>query len=389
MKRISSAAILAAAITAVAPAAAEDTIKIGAAVGLSGWIVPYDQPALRGVEMAIADINAAGGVLGRQLELVLSDTKADQAQAARSAIELLDGGAEMLIASCDYDFGGPAASEANDRGVVAFSLCAGDHKFGVSGIGPFAYTMTTTAAVEGYAAAEWAASKGWGKAYVLLDDTIQYTKTLCGAFEENAGKVDGLDVAGKDTFKNGDPSISTQITRLQGMSPQPDFIYLCSYAPGAITAIRQLRSAGVDLPILTSGAMDGDSWKDSVANLKDFYYDTWASMYGGNADPRLDKFFVDYKAKYGEEATTSLAIFGYAAIEIWAKAAEKAGTLEGDKVRQTLDGMADEPTLGGLTTFTDKIHYGMIGRDLVMMEIQDWKRTVLGPFRPKNLPQLD
>jgi branched-chain amino acid transport system substrate-binding protein len=370
------------------PAVAEDAIKIGAAVGLSGWIVPYDQPALRGAEMAIDDINAAGGVLGRKLELIKADTKSDQAQSARAGLQVLDEGAAMVLASCDFDFGGPAASEANDRGVVSFSLCAGDYKFGVAGIGPFAYTMTTTGAVEGYAAAEWAATKGWKNAYVLLDDTIQYTKTLCGSFEENAKNVPGLTIVGKDTFKNSDPSISTQITRLEGLSPAPDFVYLCSYAPGAIMAIRQLRSAGIDIPILASGSMDGDFWKESVKDLKNFYYDTWASMYGGNADPRVDKFFVDYKARYGEAPTTALATFGYAAVEIWAKAVAKAGTVEGDKVRQALDTMVDEPTMGGPTTFTDQIHYGMIGRDLIMMEVQDWNRTVLGPFRPKNLPKL-
>jgi branched-chain amino acid transport system substrate-binding protein len=67
-------------------------------------------------------------------------------------------------------------------------------------------------------------------------------------------------VLGEDTFLNSDASIDAQITRINGLSAEPDVIMFCSYAPGGPSAIRQLRAAGIDQPIITGESMDGDYW---------------------------------------------------------------------------------------------------------------------------------
>ena len=86
--------------------------------------------------MAVKDINAAGGVLGRPLKIIYSDTKSEIPQGAVAAMEVIDQGADLLIVTGDFDFGGTAAHTANAQGKLAIAPFAADPKFGVEGIGP-------------------------------------------------------------------------------------------------------------------------------------------------------------------------------------------------------------------------------------------------------------
>ena len=177
-----------AADTTQAPTA--EPLVIGAPVAESGWLAAYDGPPMEGVRIAIDEFNAEGGILGRQLELVTADTKTDINLVATAGIELLEQGIEFMIASCDFDFGAPAAIEANDRGIVAMSACAGSMKFGPEGIGPFAFTMSSPAATQGAIMAEWAyAEKGFRTAYVLEDPTIDFEKQACAGFRQRWGSL--------------------------------------------------------------------------------------------------------------------------------------------------------------------------------------------------------
>src|SRR6202044_4241102 len=187
---------------------------------------------------------------------------------------------------------------------------------------------------EGALLAEWGfKQKGWKTAYVLLDNTIAYTKSLCGSFAarwtELAGK-DGL--LGQDTFLNNDPSIAAQVTRITSLSKKPDVIFFCSYAPGGPSAMRQLRAAGVTAPIVTGESLDGDYWIGSVPDLSNFYVISYGSKYGDDPDPEVNGFFKRFEAKYNKKADVSYGLRGYAAVQAWAIAAKQAGALDGAKV---------------------------------------------------------
>ena len=84
----------------------------------------------------IDEINKAGGLLGKQIKVVTADTKTDRAEGAKAGLEVLDKGAELVIVSCDYDFGAPAALAAEAAGKVSFFLCAESIKAGIPGVGP-------------------------------------------------------------------------------------------------------------------------------------------------------------------------------------------------------------------------------------------------------------
>ena len=211
-----------------APAMADD-ITIGFAIAKSGWLEAYDAPAVAAARIRIDEINAAGGLLGKQIKWIEADTKSDQAQSASAGLQLVDEGAEMLIVTCDYDFGAPAALAAEAAGLNSFFLCAEDIKAGIQGVGPNSFSASVLAAVQGATMAEWSVKERSAKTgYVLLDTTIEYNKGICTGFDWMFPKAGG-EIVGRDTFLNGDASIASQITRIKGLESEPDVIMLCSY----------------------------------------------------------------------------------------------------------------------------------------------------------------
>jgi branched-chain amino acid transport system substrate-binding protein len=119
------------------------------------------------------------------------------------------------------------------------------------------------------------------------------------------------------------------VTRITGLSKKPDLIFFCSYAPGGPSAIRQLRAAGVTAAIATGESLDGDYWIGSVPDLNNFYVVSFGSKYGDDPDANVNGFFKRFEAKYGKKADVSYGLRSYSAVQAWAEAANKAGSLAG------------------------------------------------------------
>src|SRR3984893_10906803 len=139
-----------------APALAADEIVVGFATAASGFLQASDKPAQPAALSRIDEINKAGGLLGKKIKPVFADTKTDQAEGAKSGLAVLDQGAQLVIVSCDYDFGAPAALQAQSAGKVSFFLCAESIKAGIPGVGPYSFSGSVLAAVQGPTRPNWA-----------------------------------------------------------------------------------------------------------------------------------------------------------------------------------------------------------------------------------------
>ncbi len=366
---------------------AEDPIVIGAAIAMSGFVQPYDDGPLKGAQLAIADINAKGGVLGRQLTIVTADTKSDPAQGTNAAIEVLEQGAEMVMVTCDFDFGAAAALQASASGKVTFSSCAGDPKFGVQGIGPLAYTMSLGTPAQGATLAEWAyKEKGWRKAYVEMDSMVEYFKSLCANFKIRWAELGG-EIVGEDVYNFAEvKTFDGQVTRMKASS-DADFVFLCAATFDGPALIKQARAAGVETPILASESMDGAFWLEAVPNLSEFYLSVYASMFGNDPDPAINDYVARYTAMHGVAPITAHSLTGYSLIEAWVIAAERAGSFDADAIRQELDKFDNEKLLIGPTTYTPDLHINLF-RGLQMMEVQNGKHAPLMRYTAERVPPI-
>jgi len=386
MKSFGMLVAAAAALALAAPAMAQDEepVKFGLVMSFSGWFQPIDASTINGAKLAVKEINEDGGVLGRPIEILEFDNKSEPTLGADGAISLIDEGAVALMFPSDFDFGAPGAFIAQQSGVVALSG-ASDPKFGLQGIGDLAFSMSNASQAQGAMLAEWAfEEQGWETAYVLLDNTIAYTRSLCGAFEDRFAELAGEDnFLGSDTFLNSDASISSQVTRIANLPEEPDVIMFCSYAPGGPSALRQLRAAGLDMPIVTGESMDGDYWIGTVPDLSNFYIAQYGSFYGDDPVAEINDFFQRYEEEFGQRADASYALRGYSMVEAWARGAEQAGTFDGRSVAAAMSTFDEEPLMIGPTTFTPELHISTI-RPMNIVEVQDGKFSALGRFSPRE-----
>jgi branched-chain amino acid transport system substrate-binding protein len=351
---------------AAAAVAAENDIVVGFATGQSGFMLAYDQGAQRSAILAMETINAAGGINGRKFKWVISDTKSDRVQGAKAGLDVIRQGADLVVVSCDYDFGGPAALSAQNAHKISFFECAEDAKAGIEGIGPNAFTTSIAAPVQGATMAEWSVKKkGWKNGYVLLDDTVEYTKSVCAGFDWMYPKSGGTIVA-RDTFKNDDPSVAAQITRIRNANPQPDVIMMCTYTPGGASAVRQIRAAGINTPIVNGMAMDGTYWTASVPGLANFYVPVQGSIYGNDPDPKVNEFIAAYTKRWGEAPPSAYALPGWVLIELYAEAVKNAGSTDTDKVTAELEKLTNFPTRFGPRSYSHTLHIQNIGRYDIM-----------------------
>ncbi|MBS1676998.1 MAG: ABC transporter substrate-binding protein [Actinobacteria bacterium] len=360
-------------------------VVLGFAIGETGFMQPFDGPAKKAAEFAIEDINKKGGAAGRKFETVSADTKSKPELSGDAATQVLSDGAEIVIPSGDFDQGSPAAIVAQEKGVLAFSPSAASTAWGPTGIGPLAFTMATAAGAEGATMAEWAfEKKGWKTAYLLTDDTLEFTKQSAFGFKERWKELGG-NLVGEDTFKQEDQSIASQINAIKGLSEQPEAIYLTSYMPGQAAAIKQIRAAGLNMPILAEEDVDGDYWKEAVPGVSGIYYATYVSIYGDDPSPEVNELVARYEKAEGKRPESSLFVTGYATIQAIAKAIEiTKGSTDGTELQKALEGFENEELLLP-TTFTDKYHI-TLKRTLRVMQIENGKTSFVEKWTPKVTP---
>ena len=107
---------------------AQEEIVVGMAVAQTGWMEAYDGEGTKMAQMYFEQLNAEGGLLGKQIKVLVADTKTDRVEGAKVGQTMVQEGAELMLVSADYDYGAPAALQAQKAGIVSFFLGASDPK---------------------------------------------------------------------------------------------------------------------------------------------------------------------------------------------------------------------------------------------------------------------
>jgi len=382
--------VLGAAMVALALAgtadAKGDKIVFGGALCLTGDQAPLDTPGFKGAQVAVKALNDAGGLLGKPVEFINIDGKSDPVTVGNAAVELIDQGADLILAPCDFDFGGPASREAQAAGLVGLSLCASDPLYSSWSLGDKQFTLSMWNTTMGATAAEYAFNeRGWKKAYVVTDQFIAYTKSLSKYFIEHFKAIGG-EVMLEDTYTYGDNDFSAQLARLQALGEKPDVIFVSSYGQDIGVIIRSLREVGYDAPV-----MGGDSYDDPamIAALgptlgNDVYFVTHTWM-GPEAHPDMPAFLEAYKAMFGEDPDTAFVATGWDAVMLLAQAAKIAGTTEGGAVAKALEENKFSLLTGDLT-YRSAADGHAPDKAAVLVEVSGGKPKFLGWRQPKNPP---
>lgn len=354
--------------------AAKKPIVIGAAIASSGGFEVADTPCLNAAKLAISEINAKGGVLGRPLKLVVADTQSDATQGAKAGLTVVSKGAQMVIVSSDFDFGSPAALQAEAKGIISFSPAGTSPKFGPPGIGPLSFTMASVGTVEGATDAEFAYKRLHARhAFEFVDTSLDFTQEVALGFETRFPELAGKGgIVKRATFLQNDPSIASQITQFKSARPKPDVIFISSIQPGVAKAIRQIRAAGISTPIVGTDDLDGTDWLPAVPNLSNVYFPAYISFLGDDSNPKVNAYVKRYKKRFGAATLKAYGVTGYDVVQAYARAVRAAGTTDPKKVAKALEQFRKVPLLTGPTTFTSKLHDQLL-RPMTVMGITKGK----------------
>ncbi len=366
-------------------AASSEPIVVGIANSQSGALAFVDGPIAVSAEIAAEDINEAGGIMGRQVEVVKADTQSDPNNQAKTGLEVLDKGANAVITMSDANWGLPLARSALERDVLAFNS-AGSPLWGPKGSGPLSFSVSEGTPTQGSIAAEFAGKQGWKSVYLLNDTSIEYTKTWCSAFAERFEQLGGT-VVGRDTFQQGDSSVSAQVTRLRTSSRQPDVIALCSYPPTGATAIKQIRAAGLDQPIVGTAGFDGPGWLDAVPGVSDVYSIASASIFGDDTE-EINDLVERFEAKAGEPPASGYLIYGYSILQALKHGMEAAKSTSGEQVAKALTAAPEIPLIVGPTSWTETCHLAH-GRPMRVLEFRDGKGALKEMLTPEQVAAPD
>ncbi len=335
------------ALPAITAGAADDTLKLGYLGGLTGYLAPYDQPSLAGVQVAVDEINKAGGIGGKiKIELVERDMRSDTAQASIMAQEMIDEGVEVLITPCDVDPSIAAGMIAQGAEIPAITSCASTPTLPAT-VGAYMFSNYTADNLQAAALADHSQEQGYKTAYVLLSPDTPYTQRLpeyfIVAFENKGGKVLGV-----SEYAMGQQDFSAEVTKIANMDPKPDVIMTSAYEPDFPAFIRQLRGAGVDAPVLGSDGIDSPT-TFGLGELVDGVVFTNAG-FPTEGSP-LAAFYKEYEAFHGAPAETAFTATGYDMVKVIAAAVEAAGSTDPAALRDAIDAVEDVAVATGSITY--------------------------------------
>ena len=325
--------------------ASGDTVKIGLNYELSGDVASYGQASVAGIKLAKDEINAAGGINGKQIELVEYDTKSDTAEATTLATKLMAQDKVITVIGPATSGGMKAqvqVAEKNQVPIVSGSATADDLTVTNGKVNEYVFRTCFNDSFQGTSAANYSSNKLNAKTAVIIkDNSNDYSKGLAASFTTQF-TANGGTVIGEEAYAKGERNFNSILTKIKGQSF--DVIYLPGYYEEAGPAIKQARELGITAPILGADGYDSPKLAEAAgAGLTDVYFTNHYSS--ADSDPKVTKFIEDFKAANGEEPNAFNAL-GYDTMKFVADAIGRASEPTGPAVK---DAMAATKDFAGVT----------------------------------------
>ena len=326
---------------------AQETIKIGEYASLTGKEASFGQQSHKGLTLAIEEINAAGGALGRKLELFTEDNQTKPGESATAAKKLISRNKVVaLIGEVASGRSLEAAPIAQAAKIPMIAPAATNPK--VTQTGNYIFRVCFIDPFQGTVMAKFAQNDLKAKRVAILSSVSNaYSVGLAKFFKETFVANGGFVVSEKN-FSEGDKDFRAQLTAVKAANV--DAIFVPSYYTEAALIARQARDLGLTVPLF-----GGDGWvADQLLEiggdaLNGCYYSTHFSP--ENQDPVVQAFVKKFKARWGaNENPDAFAALGYDAAFVLVDAIKRAGTTDGPKLR---DALAATKNFAGVTGVTN------------------------------------
>ena len=338
-----AAAAVAAALS-VSPVKAADTITVGMAGPITGDLAEFGAQLKRGAEQAVADINKAGGVLGKQLKLEEGDDACDPKQAPIVANDLVSKGAVFVAGHFCSGSSIPASSVYHDEGVLQITPASTNPKLTEDAATKGWKTVFRTCGrddQQGSFAGPWIAEHFKGKNVAIVHDKSQYGQGLADLTKAALNKA-GMQEAMYEAITPGEQDYTALVTKMK--ENKIDVIYFGGYHPEAALIVKQSRDQGLMAPLLSGDSLNTQEFATLAGKASDGVMFTNAAE--ARNLPSAQAVVKEFRDGGFEPEGYTLST--YAAVQVWSQAVAKAGTTDSAKVAETLRGGQWDTVIGKL-----------------------------------------
>jgi branched-chain amino acid transport system substrate-binding protein len=333
--------LLAIALSAVATGGAGAQVKLGFQAPLTGAAATDGKSAKIAAEMAIEKINAGGGVLGQKMELVTYDDQAKTEEAVFTANKLTGQDGVKFAVSGSYSASGRAAAPIFQKAQAPFISAYGVHP-DITRSGNYCFRGVHLGPPQGRAAAKFLADNLGLKRVSVVTMDNDYGQATFEGFK-SATEQFGIKVLGEYTYSLKDRQFGSIVASVK--RDNPDAVYVTGYFFTAAPLVSQLRSAGIQAPIVGSQAFDAQKLIEIAGPAVEGVY-----IVGGLNRDRDVAELKDYLAEFEKRsgyAGENVGATAYSAVRLMADAISRAGTLDAPKVRDALAATHNFPHLAG------------------------------------------
>lgn len=354
---------------------ASNEIPVGEFASLTGKEATFGQSSHEGTVLAVDEINAAGGVLGKKIKLITEDNGSKPGESANAVNKLIakDGAVAILgeVASSRSMEAAPICQAAKIPQISPASTNpkvtqTGDFIFRVCFIDPFQGTVMANFARN---------TLKQQKVAVFTDVKSDYSKGLAKYFKEGFTKAGGQIVA-ELNYNGGDKDFKGQLTAIKAANPEG--VFVPGYYTDAALICIQAKEVGLNVPLY-----GGDGWESSKLTeigkeaVEGNYFST---HYSPDAGGEKAKAFVEaYKKRYGGKVPDAMAALGYDSAIILADAIKRAGGTEGQKIRDALAATKDFEAVTGKITINENRD---ADKSAVILQVKDGKFKYIQTIAP-------
>ena len=321
-------------------------IKIGTIMPISGPVSAYGIQSRDAILMAVEEINANGGVLGRELQVVVEDDEANPEKTKNAFTKLVTSdGIIGLIGALTSKCSLAITADAQARKVIMVTPSSTNDT--VTDAGDYIFRSCYNDSFQGQVVAQYAyETLGAMNAAILFDNTNDYSKGLTDNFKSKFEALGGTVIA-EESYATGDMDFNAQLTSIK--SKAPDVLFIPDYYNTVSLIAKQVRTQGLTIPML--GA---DGWDEIVNNAGDEVVGSfYSNHYSPGADDADVKAFVEKFTELYDVEPNALAALAYDATYILADAIEKAGSTDPEAIKAAMM-ETDKKFVTGQISFDEK-----------------------------------
>ena len=328
--------------------AADGPVKVGFAADLTGACAALAEDGLNGAKIAAEEINAKGGILGRQVALIVRDTQTKPDEGAKVARELItDEKIDVLTGVCSSAVMLAESAVSGELKTPFYAAIGSTQRANIELYQPYFWQVQANATMEAYAAAEYVAKKADWKRISTLGSDYEWGHTSVAAFSERLKELrPDIEFGDPIYAKVGETAMAPYITAT--LNQKPDAVFAPLFGPSLGAVLKQGPGFGFFQRTNLVSLMTVDTLQSQGASMpaKNVYGIARAPFFALEQTDAVKSFIEKYREQF-KEYPTDWAINAYDGLNFYAAVAEHAGSVEADKVVKavsevTFDGLREK-----------------------------------------------